>query len=187
MAPSEIPASLLATGRGIASAMSGAISPPLIAGQASSVWASSFLLMAAISACSPWIAGPYNMHATALNALAEWGRVHEVRRPSMPKLGALIQIGLAGLRYSPRWPGRLLDCCSLHRFPGVARCTSTSARSEGYPAGSVCSSTLVPLDAFCEGARRMASSWPVPELAWGSNLLLALCRCRDRSARFPSM
>lgn len=118
---------------------------------------------------------------------AEWGRVHEVRRPSMPKLGALIQIGLAGLRYTPRLPGRLLGCCSLHRFPGVARCASASARSEGYPAGSVCSSTLGPLDAFSEGARRMALSWPVPELAWGSNLLLALCRCRDRSARFPSM
>ena len=60
------------------------------AGRSSSVWAASFLLTASNSICSPWITGPYNMHATALNALAEWGRVHEVRR-AQPKLsGALI-------------------------------------------------------------------------------------------------
>ncbi|MNJ38473.1 hypothetical protein D3C77_333210 [compost metagenome] len=62
------------------------------AGGSSSVWAVSFLPMAAISICSPWITGPYNMHATALNARVIGGRVHEVRRPSMPKLRALIQM-----------------------------------------------------------------------------------------------
>ena len=67
------------------------------AGRSSSVWASSFLLTASNSICSPWITGPYNMHATALNALAEWGRVHEVRR-SQPRLsGSLIHNGVAGL------------------------------------------------------------------------------------------
>lgn len=59
--------------------------------------------MAAFSICSPWIAGPYNMHATALNALTEWGRVHEVRRPQ-PKLSrALIQIGVSPFC---RWDSR---------------------------------------------------------------------------------
>ena len=39
---------------------------------------------------NPWAKGPYKMHATALNALVEWGRVHEVRR-SQPRLsGPLI-------------------------------------------------------------------------------------------------
>ena len=68
--------------------------PPLIAGLAVRLrgWASSFLLTASNRICSPWITGPYNMHATALNALIEWGRVHEVRR-SQPRLsGSLIQI-----------------------------------------------------------------------------------------------
>jgi len=52
----------------------------------------SFLLTASNSICSPWITGPYNMHATALNALAEWGRVHEVRRSQPMLSGSLIQI-----------------------------------------------------------------------------------------------
>lgn len=39
---------------------------------------------------NPWAKGPYKMHATALNALVEWGRVHEVRC-SQPRLsGPLI-------------------------------------------------------------------------------------------------
>lgn len=43
------------------------------------------------------------MHATALNALAEWGRVHEVRR-SQPKLsGPLIQFGISPFC---RWDSR---------------------------------------------------------------------------------
>lgn len=42
------------------------------------------------------------MHATALNALTEWGRVHEVRRPQ-PKLGALIQFGVSPFC---RWDSR---------------------------------------------------------------------------------
>ena len=33
----------------------------------------------------------------------EWGRVHEVRRPSMPKLGALIQFGVSPFC---RWDSR---------------------------------------------------------------------------------
>ena len=78
------------------------------------MWASSFLRTASNSIYSPWITGPYNMHATALNALAEWGRVHEVRRPSMPKLGALIQISVSPFF---RWDSRgALHAGSFTRF-----------------------------------------------------------------------
>lgn len=79
------------------------------AGRSSSVWASSFLLTASNSICSPWITGPYNMHATALNALAEWGRVHEVRR-SQPRLSGplILEFGISSPpRASPDsylWP-----------------------------------------------------------------------------------
>lgn len=85
------PTSLLATGRGCC--VSGvARCPLLIAGLAGRLrgWASSFLLTASNSICSPWITGPYNMHATALNALVEWGRVHEVRRSQPWLSGPLI-------------------------------------------------------------------------------------------------
>lgn len=85
------PTSLLATGRGCC-VRGVAPCPLLIAGLAGRLrgWAASFLLTASNSICSPWITGPYNMHATALNALVEWGRVHEVRR-SQPRLsGPLI-------------------------------------------------------------------------------------------------
>ena len=34
--------------------------------------------------------------------------LHQVRRASSPRLGALIQIGIAGLRFRPRWAGRVL-------------------------------------------------------------------------------
>jgi len=90
------PASLLATDRGLLRQRCGLLpAADCRAGRSSSVWASSFLLTASNSICSPWITGPYNMHATALNALAEWGRVHEVRR-AQPKLsGPLIQIFLS--------------------------------------------------------------------------------------------
>ena len=63
------PTSLLASGRGCC--VSGvARCPLLIAGLAGRLrgWAASFLLTASNSVCSPWITGPYNMHATALNA-----------------------------------------------------------------------------------------------------------------------
>ena len=80
------------------------------AGRSSSVWASSFLLTASNSICSPWITGPYNMHATALSALIEWGRVHEVRR-SQPRLSGplILEFGVSSPpRASPDsylWPG----------------------------------------------------------------------------------
>lgn len=88
------------------------------AGRSSSVWASSFLLTASNSICSPWITGPYNMHATALNALAEWGRVHEVRR-AQPKLsGPLIQFGVSPFC---RWDSRgALLARSFARFERFA-------------------------------------------------------------------
>jgi hypothetical protein len=79
------------------------------AGRSSSVWASSFLLTASNSICSPWITGPYNMHATALSALIEWGRMHEVRR-SQPKLSGplILEFGVSSPpRASPDsylWP-----------------------------------------------------------------------------------
>lgn len=80
--------------------------PPLIAGLAVRLrgWASSFLLTASNSICSPWITGPYNMHATALSALIEWGRVHEVRR-SQPKLSGplILEFGVSPIC---RWDSR---------------------------------------------------------------------------------
>lgn len=78
--------------------------------------------MAANSICSPWIAGPYNMHATALGALIEWGRVHEVRHPSMPKLGVLIQYsGVSAPAYRGRYgqsQGAAWLCGFANAFPG---------------------------------------------------------------------
>jgi hypothetical protein len=47
------------------------------------------------------------MHATALNALIEWGRVHEVRRPQPKLSGPLIQFGISPFY---RWDSR----CALH-------------------------------------------------------------------------
>lgn len=49
------------------------------------------------------------MHATALNALIEWGRVHEVRR-AQPKLSGplILESCIAGRCYSPPPAGRLL-------------------------------------------------------------------------------
>lgn len=64
------------------------------------------------------------MHAAALNALDDWGRVHEVRHPSMPKLGALIQRFVLPLLLtevdtaSPREPHGYVD--SLTPFPAGA-------------------------------------------------------------------
>ncbi len=114
--------------------------PLLIAGLAGRLrgWAASFLLTASNSICSPRITGPYNMHATALSALVEWGRVHEVRR-SQPKLsGPLIQFGVSPFC---RWDSRgALLAGSLTRFwrftidqpykvfPVVGRLSGLSAR-----------------------------------------------------------
>ncbi len=58
------------------------------------------------------------MHAAALNALAEWGRVHEVRQ-SQPKLsGQLIQIGISPFC---RWDSRCaLLAGSFARFEPFA-------------------------------------------------------------------
>lgn len=54
------------------------------------------------------------MHATALDALIEWGRVHEVRR-SQPRLsGSLIQFGESPVY---RWDSRgALHAGSFTRF-----------------------------------------------------------------------
>lgn len=90
--------------------------PLLIAGLADRLhgWASSFLRTVSNSICSPWITGPYNMHATALCALIEWGRVHEVRR-SQPRLsGPLIRFGVSPFC---RWDSRgALRAGSFTRF-----------------------------------------------------------------------
>jgi hypothetical protein len=100
--------------------------------------ASSFLLTASNSICSPCITGPYNMHATALSALIDWGRVHEVRR-AQPKLsGSLIQFGISPFC---RWNSRgALLTGSFTRFwrftieqpykvfPVVGRLSGLSAR-----------------------------------------------------------
>jgi len=109
------------------------------AGRSSSVWASSFLLTASNSICSPWITGPYNMHATALNALIEWGRVHEVRRPQ-PKLSGPLILEFSVSPFC-RWDSRgALLTGSLTRFwrftieqpykvfPVVGRLSGLSAR-----------------------------------------------------------
>ena len=78
------------------------------------------------------------MHATALNALAEWGRVHEVRRAQPKLLGPLIQFGISPFC---RWDSRgALLAGSLTQFwrftieqpykvfPVVGRLSGLSAR-----------------------------------------------------------
>ena len=114
--------------------------PLLIAGRRFvMVRASSFLLTASNSICSPWITGPYNMHATALNALIEWGRVHEVRR-SQPKLSGPLILEFSVSPFC-RWDSRgALLAGSLTRFwrftieqpykvfPVVGRLSGLSAR-----------------------------------------------------------
>lgn len=85
--------------------------PLLIAGLAVRLrrLAMSFLPMASISICSPWITGPYNMHAAA-RLPGYVGRVHEVRR-SQPKLSGplILEFGVSSPpRASPDsylWPG----------------------------------------------------------------------------------
>ena len=78
--------------------------------------------MASISICSPWVIGPYNMHATALNALIEWGRVHEVRR-SQPRLsGPLIRFGVSPFcRWDSRGALLARSFTRLGRFTIVSR------------------------------------------------------------------
>ena len=78
------------------------------------------------------------MHATALSALIEWGRVHEVRRAQPKLLGPLIQFGISPFC---RWDSRgALLAGSLTQFwrftieqpykvfPVVGRLSGLSAR-----------------------------------------------------------
>lgn len=173
MAPGEIPASLLATGRGIASAVVVRAQPPTAL--LSVRLALSFPITSRRSASAGWSLG--KVFATRLPTAAlrpaGWGSPSWV---AGPRSG-----------WSCYFMGRFLllvnrcSRCARHRRPFLGH--PGRERLQRNPPSAFRGPACVPAALTF----RLISSWPVPELAWGSNLLLALCRCRDRSARFPSM
>lgn len=173
MAPGEIPASLLATGRGIASAVVARAQPPTAL--LSVRLALSFPITSRRSASAGWSLG--QVFATRLPTAAlrpvEWGSPSWVAGPCSGWACYFIGWFLLLVNRCSR--------CARHRrpflgHPGREHLQRNPPSAFRGPANVPAALTF-----------RLISSWPVPELAWGSNLLLALYRCRDRSARFPSM